>query len=187
VARFSFGHALSAAGRGVEGYGAGRLKGQAFQRELERRMFELALRMAPMQERAGHAAALDRFLAEQPEGKDLAGRGLSPSAALGLYSGRLAARRQRQPTPSQADAKARRARADLIARAQSAADYIARTNQSPSAAGIYAYLRAQQTFRTLDDETLRGAAAEAVGAPRRQGQGLDYDAILRTLEGSRSP
>ena len=166
MAKFSIPHFTRAAGRGLVGFRRGQTEAEVLKRQAQQRALELSLRLAPLAERDQERQALDAFLGEQSEGKDLAGRGLNPQQALGIYSGRLADLRSRRTTPAQAETKDRRTFLDLKARAQADADYIARTNQSPSPAGIFAYLRAKAIYNTLDDETLRGIAAESVGAKR---------------------
>lgn len=169
-------------GQAVVGYRRGQSEGDALKRALERQQMEFALRLAPFQRQASEAGAANQFLSEQPEGSDLSGRGLNPTAALGIYSSRLAAQRARTPTPVQTHNLQRQANLDLKARAQAEADYIARTNEQPSALGIFAALRAKRTYKGLDDETLRGVAAEAVG-PKRGGNTDLQEIIRRAAEG----
>lgn len=183
---FSLGHLFRTAGRGAAAALHGQTEAELAKRALERQQLEFGLRIAPQLRTAREGAALDQFLGSQPEGRDLAGRGLGQSAALGIYSSRLAARRaernRTEPTPAQLTSQRRTAAMDLKARAQAEADYIARTNEQPSALGIYAALRAKRDYKNLDDATLRGVAAEAVG-PKKPGNTDLQDVIRRAAEG----
>lgn len=185
MARLSLRHLARTAGRGLAGYRRGQSEAEVAKRAMERQQMEFMLRVAPELRRRDEDAALNTFLGDQPEGRDLAGRGLSATAATGIYSGRLAARRAQQPSPSESRIREDRSTEQLRQQALDYATYL--VAQSPGHKWTANSLRVaiQAKYPKLPNETAGAVATRALGLERRAsaapGAGLD-DAVRRAAE-----
>jgi len=187
MARISLGNLAVAGARAAGGLARGRLVGTQFRLQQQERDrshqnedLRLAIALAAAQRGQSQDAALDTFLHGQDEGRDIP-PGLSPSAALGIYSTRLATKRARTPSPSEQRVSRREGDADLRRKADDYATYlvgVAGGGSKWTVTNLAGAVRAR--FPTLDPSTAGAVATSALGLELRPQAGpkLDVQGLL---------
>lgn len=180
--------ALTAASRGVAGYGRGRIIGREMEREDERRQRQAdyeAMRLAVLEQQLNrrsqpdeNAEAIRRYLTEhEPELAELG------SAGLQEHFQRTRPQRPTQPSASEARIQRNEAFERMVREAEGVALQLAQANVNPTNQGIYWTLKVR--YPKLPEGILQGIAADAIlrvqGRQPATGGPVDQEALRAKL------